>query len=240
MVNKLSFHDNHLPLISIIIPIYNEEKMIEQSLPSIFSLSFDKEVIVVNDGSTDNSMIILNEFKKSYDFKLINLSTNGGKGKAIRCALKHSTGQYFIVYDADLEYDAKEIIKLYDQAKKIEKDGISFAVYGTRFINYKKINIFYLANVFLTWLTNLLFGSNLTDMETCFKLIPSSALKKLKLTARRFEIEPQITAKLLKNKCRIVEIPITYNRRSYKQGKKIKFSDGIKAVLMLFKERLSS
>lgn len=221
-------------ILSIIIPIYNEERVVAESLPAIFNLPIDKEVIVVNDGSTDNTLYILEKMNSEYNFKLINQQTNQGKGVAVKRGLEEIDSDYFIICDADLEYNPQEIIKLLEFIQK-EEDKV--AVYGSRFLNNKRKSFHYLVNKFLTNLTNILFNSNLTDMETCFKLVPASALEKIKLSGKRFEIEPEITAQLLKNKYRIKELPISYNRRSYKEGKKITMKDGILAVIVLFKEK---
>jgi len=223
-------------MISIIVPVYNEEKTIIQSLARILALPFEKEVIVVDDGSKDRTREILEGLSAKNGFKLILQPENQGKGAAVRRGLEEISGDCFIVCDADLEYDPVEIAKLWEKLS-LEPDR-EVAVYGSRFINYKGKNLSYLANRFLTWLTNRLFGTKLTDMETCFKLIPRSALSKLKLEARGFEIEPEMTAQLIKNGYTIEECPISYNPRGYGQGKKIGFSDGVKAIITLFKQKL--
>jgi len=145
-------------------------------------------------------------------------------------------GDYFIICDADLEYDSQDVIKLFNEVIKEENDKI--VIYGSRFKNVKKISFHYLVNSFLTGMTNLLFGSRLTDVETCFKLVPKSALKKIHLSGKGFEIDPEITARLLKSGYMIKEIPISYNRRTYKEGKKITAKDGVLAVKTLLKEWL--
>jgi len=222
-------------LLSIIVPIYNEENIIKESLPAILNLDADKEIIIVNDGSTDKSIEELDKLKGQYDFKLVNLEKNQGKGNAIRVALDQVEGKYFAICDADLEYDPKELVKLLNCAQS--RNDLNLVVYGSRFLNNRQYQFHYFVNTFLTKLTNILFGSKLTDMETCFKLIPASAIKQLKLTANRFDIEPQITAQLLKNNYNIAELPISYQRRSYEEGKKIKPKDGLLAVKMLLKEK---
>lgn len=223
-------------LLSIIIPIYNEENIAADYLPRIFNLPIKKEVIIVNDGSTDNSFMILENLKKKYSFELINQVTNQGKGAAVKCGLKKITGDYFIVCDADAEYKPEDIIHLFQRATSAASQEKT-VIYGSRFLKNKKITFHYFINYFLTTLTNFLFQSHLTDMETCFKLIPSEALSKIKLSGRRFEIEPEITAQLLKNGYQINEQPISYNRRGYQDGKKIKARDGFLAVKTLFKEK---
>ncbi len=223
------------PILSIIIPIYNEEKMVAASLPAIFNLPLEKDIIVINDGSVDNTLIILRELQQKYKFQLINQPTNQGKGAAVRKGLKSILSDYFIVCDADLEYNPQEIIKLLNFKQK--EDDNDLIVYGSRFLEHKPKTIHYLVNHCLTGLTNLLFHSQLTDMETCFKLIPSSALDKIKLSGKRFEIEPEITAQLLKKGYKIKELAISYHHRSYRDGKKITPKDGLLAIITLFREK---
>lgn len=227
--------------LSIIIPVFNEERIIASSLPAIFSLTINKEVIVINDGSTDNTLKILEDLKLSHEFKLINQEINSGKGAAIRTGLAQMSGNYFIICDADLEYSPNDIVFLFNEVEKIilENSNKKVALYGSRFLTNSTWSFHYLINTFLTKLTNLLFDGKLTDMETCFKLIPSSALQEITLTSNGFEIEPEITAKLLKNNYQIIERPISYNRRGYQDGKKIKAKDGFLAIKKLIRERLS-
>jgi len=222
-------------LLSIIIPIYNEEKIAVDYLPSIFALPINKEIIIVNDGSTDDSLSIIIKLKESYSFRLIDQETNQGKGAAIKHGLNEVKGDYFIVCDADAEYYPADIISLFN--KIITTADKKTVIFGSRFLKNKPFSFHYLVNFFLTGLTNILFKSNLTDMETCFKLIPTDALAQIKLSGRRFEIEPEITAQLLKNGYKISELPINYKRRSYQEGKKIKARDGLLAIFTLFRER---
>ncbi len=223
-------------LLSIIIPIYNEEKIVAASLPLIFDLKINKEIIVINDGSTDETRAILKKLNKKYSFKLIDQTSNQGKGAALRHAFKYIRGDYFIICDADGEYEANDIVYLFEQILKIKLKGT--ILYGSRWLKTHSISWHYLINKFLTTLTNILFGSQLTDMETCFKLIPTRVLRDLKLSGRGFEIEPEITAQLLKAGYNIKELPIHYTRRSYQEGKKIKFRDGFLAIKTLIKEKL--
>ncbi|MEI6835343.1 MAG: glycosyltransferase family 2 protein [Candidatus Falkowbacteria bacterium] len=225
-------------LLSIIIPVYNEEKIIATSLPAIFSLALSKEIIIINDGSSDNTLSILKDLNKTYPFKLIDQAVNRGKGEAVKLGLEVFTGDYFIICDADLEYAPEDIIFLWQEIEKIDlaQPDKKIAVYGSRFLNKPKISFHYLINKFLTRLTNILFSSQLTDMETCFKLIPRSFLETSKISGRRFEIEPEITAKLLKNNYQIIERPVSYCRRTYLEGKKIKARDGLLAIKTLLAE----
>jgi glycosyltransferase involved in cell wall biosynthesis len=222
-------------LLSIIVPIYNEEKIVAAALPKIFALPINKEVIIVNDGSTDQTAAILIDLAHHYSFRLINQPTNRGKGAAVKRGLEEISGDYFIVCDADLEYEPTDILALLKLASTANG---RVAIYGSRFLTAPRLTGHYLINRFLTVLTNSLFGGHLTDMETCFKLIPRSALPHLKLRGRRFEIEPEITAQLLKAGYQIQEIPIHYARRSYQEGKKIKARDGLLAIRTLVAEKL--
>ncbi len=221
--------------LSIIVPIYNEERIAAISLPRIFDLAVNKEVIVVDDGSSDKTPEILKEMKLRHDFRLISQPVNRGKGAAIRRGLEEISGDYFIICDADTEYDPADIIPMF---KEIKEGAGRCALYGSRFLDKPGFSFHRAVNGFLTCLTNALFGSSLTDMETCFKLIPATALKEIRLKGERFEIEPIITAQLLKNGYRIKELPISYDRRSYKDGKKISPRDGLIAMITLLKERL--
>ncbi len=232
-------------LLSIIVPVYNEEQLIGTSLPKIFELKIAKEVIIVNDGSTDQTGIILQDLQQKFNFQLISETKNKGKGFAVRQALKQISGNYFIIYDADDEYQLSDVVSLFEEIQKInlsmnapKSNPQPVVLYGSRWLHKPALSAHYLVNKFLTALTNLLFSSHLTDMETCLKLIPSTALKDLKLKGRRFEIEPEITAQLLKANYLIKELPIQYTRRNYQQGKKIKARDGLLAIYTLIKERL--
>lgn len=223
------------PLISIIIPVYNEKKLVAAALAPIFSLPLSKEIIIINDGSNDGTEKILEQLKLNHDFKLLHQGFNQGKGAAIKRALSEISGKYFIIHDADGEYFPSDIITLIN--KIVEAPTEKIAVYGSRFLAGSKMSFHYLVNNFLSALTNILFKSQLTDMETCYKLIPQGALKHLNLSGRRFEIEPEITAQLLKAGYQIIEIPISYQRRGYDAGKKIKARDGLLAIKTLLKER---
>lgn len=227
-----------MPAVSIIIPAYNEENLIKKALEAVFDLNLDKEVIVIDDASTDNTAEQLKKLQKNFNFKLIVLPKNQGKGNAIRIGIKQAAGFWSVVFDADLEYRAEDISRLLAEAEKCKTKKI--AVFGSRFLGgYKnKFSIHYLANWFLTLSANIIFGLNLTDMETCLKLCPTEIIKNFTLKSKRFEFEPEITARLAKSKIEIKEIPVSYSRRTYKQGKKIRFKDGLIAVKTLVQERI--
>ena len=222
--------------LSIIVPVYNEENLVLLSLPPIFNLPINKEVLVIDDGSSDHTLKILEDLKKEYEFKLIAQKVNQGKGAAIKKGLENINGDYFIICDADLEYDPQDIVSLFSEIENNEQNKKT-VIYGSRFKNKPSLSFHYLVNTFLTKLTNLLFFSHLTDMETCFKLVPKEALLEITLSGKRFEFEPEITSQLLKKGYKIKEIPISYNRRSYKEGKKITAKDGFLAIKTLIRER---
>jgi glycosyltransferase involved in cell wall biosynthesis len=223
--------------LSVIVPVYNEANTIRQILEKINGVNIDKEIIVVDDGSIDGTHKVLNTIFYP-NLKVIYHGSNRGKGAAFVTGLAHATGEFTIAQDADLEYNPAEFSVLLDYAVK---NGLQ-AVYGSRFLKgWRHATTFfhYCVNRFLTCLTNFLFASNLTDMETCYKLVKTDILKSLQLSAERFELEPEITIKLLKNGIHISEIPVSYKKRSYRQGKKISWQDGFSTLLFIIKMRLS-
>jgi glycosyltransferase involved in cell wall biosynthesis len=195
----------------------------------------DKEIIILDDGSKDDSPKILAKLaeEKPHLKVILNLK-NHGKGFTVREGYKHTTGDYVIVQDADMEYDPQDYKKLLTEVKKGAQ-----VVYGSRFAgDYKDMtNLHYFGNRVLTMLTNLLYGAHLTDMETCYKLLPGEFVRSLKLKSDRFDFEPEITSKILKSGMKIVEVPISYRGRSWKDGKKITWRDGLHAVKTLIKFR---
>ncbi|MFA5888779.1 MAG: glycosyltransferase family 2 protein [Candidatus Paceibacterota bacterium] len=216
-------------MISIIIPAYNEEKTIFQVLTSTQRAfqNTEHEIIVVDDGSTDTTGIICESY---LNIKYIQLPQNHGKGFAIREGLKQSKGSFCAIQDADLEYNPETLYKLSLQAKN------DVAIYGKR--DKKQGYFFYkIGNTILSWVCNILYKSNLFDIYTCYKVIPSPILKSFKLTSNGFEIEAEITAKLLRSKTLIIEIPITYTSRTFEEGKKIRGIDAIIGIWTLIKNR---
>ena len=225
-------------LLSIVIPVYNEKNTLLQIIQKIDELpsSLNREMILVDDGSTDGSREILKTLENRKDVKVIYKEKNTGKGDSLKVGFKNSRGEYVIVQDADLEYDPKDYFKLLDVIQNTEKT----VVYGSRFTGtYKDMSaLHYYGNKFLTFITNLLYGVWLTDMETCYKLFPGNFIRGLELKANRFDFEPEITAKIIKNKFKIVEVPITYYGRTHFEGKKITWKDGFNAIWSLIKYRL--
>ncbi len=231
--------------LSIIIPVYNEEKTINELLNKVYRIklptSLKKEIIVVDDGSTDNTKKVLSGFKiKNSKFKILRHEKNKGKGAAIRTGIEKATGDLIIIQDADLEYDPVDYLRL---LKPILEDKVE-VVYGTRLANYplkffgKEKTVLpshLIANKFLTFLTNLLYGSKLTDMETGYKIFKSTVLRKISIKSNGFDIEPEITAKILKLNIPIIEVPIVTKPRTYQEGKKIGWTDGLVAILTLIK-----
>lgn len=230
--------------LSIVVPVYNEEKTISLLLDKVLSVNLPKnvkkEVIVVNDGSTDKTGEILQKFVKKV--RLVNHLENRGKGAAVRTGFGLTRGDFVLIQDADLEYSPDDFGRLLEPVIKNQAD----AVYGTRLQNYPlrlwgsrktPLPFHWISNHILTWFMNMVCGSNLSDMETCYKLIRRDVLEKLSLQANRFEIEPEITVKLLKNNYQIVEIPIKVKPRGYKAGKKIGWKDGVQVVWSIIKYR---
>ncbi len=221
--------------LSILMPVYNEEKTVETVVKSIYSSlnGIKKEIIIVDDNSKDNTFKILDKLKNKYkEIKLFRHEINKGKGGSVRTAIKEITGDLVIIQDSDLEYNPREIK---DLIRFKEKSGAS-VVYGSRALNKKNKHSYlsyYLGNVFLNILTNLLYGSKITDMETCYKLIPRNIIKSLDLKSNGFDMEPEITAKILRKGYSIKETSISYNPRSKEEGKKIKWKDGIIALWAL-------
>jgi glycosyltransferase involved in cell wall biosynthesis len=225
-------------LLSIIIPAYNEASSIIRILNKVSDVNLiqniQKEIIIINDCSLDNTEKIVNEYikeKKELNIRLFSQIKNQGKGAAIHKGIELATGDFIIVQDADLEYDPEDINILL----KPMLDGFADVVYGSRFVggNPHRILFFWhtVGNKFLTFLSNMFTNLNLTDMETCYKLFRSDVIKKLRLKEKRFGFEPEVTAKMSRVKgIRIYEVGISYYGRTYDEGKKIKASDGFRAI----------
>jgi len=229
--------------LSIIIPVYNEEKTLEQVIKKIQDVNLGnikKELIIVNDCSKDNSFNIAKKLIKKYkNIKLINHEKNLGKGIAIRTGLKSFTGDIVLIQDADLEYNPEE----YKRLIKPILEKRTKVVYGSRLLGKIRgfsIPIHYYGNIFLSLITTLLYFRKITDMETCYKIMASDVIKNIKLRAKRFDFEPEITAKIIKKGYKIIEIPIDYNSRSFQEGKKITWKDGLKAIYYLIKYRFTN
>lgn len=220
--------------LSVIIPVYNEEKTVKNVIRRVSEVGMDKEIIVVNDGSTDATSEELSGIADT-DIKIINLEKNRGKSAAVRRGIQESSGELIIIQDADLEYDPSDYSRLLE-AYSLE---LPMAVYGNRFpLSGKKMFLRQrAANKVLTLMTDILYFSRVGDMETCYKLLPGDILRNMELKEERFGIEAEVTSKLLKAGVRIVGVPIEYSPRDYSEGKKIRFKDFLQAVLILIKLR---
>lgn len=225
--------------LSVIVPVYNEKSTIDRIIRVVQLVPVKKEIVIVDDGSTDGTReLVRQRFVGQDGFKVIFHEKNQGKGAAVRTGIGAASGDAVIIQDADLEYDPMDYLPL---IQALEKDGAS-VVYGSRFMGKKKVTSGWhrAVNFFLTWLTNILFSSRLSDMETCYKLFRSKIIKGIRLESNGFEIEVELTAKILKSGERIVEVPVSYKGRSFHEGKKIGWRDGIKAVSTLIYYRFSS
>ncbi|MFH1397812.1 MAG: glycosyltransferase family 2 protein [Candidatus Omnitrophota bacterium] len=224
-----------MPLLTVIVPVYNEINTLKCILEKINSVNVDKEIIIVDDCSPDGSVNMLKKIKNN-DIKVILHNQNRGKGASFLTGLAIAQGEFVILQDADLEYNPQDYVALVDYALK---NNLA-VVYGSRFLKTWRVTSLghYLVNKLLTTFTNILFRSSLTDMETCYKLVRLDLLKGLNLQSQGFEIEPEITGKILKKGYRIAEIPISYNPRYYYQGKKIGWKDGLSTIFCLIRLRL--
>lgn len=231
--------------LSIIIPCYNEKNLVSKILDKILETSvsygFQKEIIVIDDASTDGTETVLKSFAGHPSIQVIRQEKNQGKGAAVRIALEKVTGDVIIIQDADLEYDPKD----YNKMLQPIVEGFADVVYGSRFMGegpHRVLFFFHtIGNKFLTFLSNLFTGLNLTDMETGYKMFKTEILKKVSLKENRFGFEPEITAKIshLKN-TRIYEVGIAYYGRTYYEGKKINWADGLHAIWCIFKYNIFS
>jgi len=226
--------------LSILIPVYNEIRTLETLLEKVLAapLPCEREIVVVDDGSTDGSREILRDYARRHSvIRLFLHKQNGGKGKAVRTAIRHMTGDWAIIQDADLEYDPNDWQAMLVPVEK----GIADAVYGSRFMmgRYRRALYFWhtFANKILTTTSNVLNDLNLTDMETCYKLVRADILKSLNLRSHGFDLEPELTAKLARWGARIYEVPISYQGRSYVEGKKIRARDALQALAAMVRYR---
>ena len=226
-------------LISIVVPVYNEAKTVAAVIERLVAIDLPapREILVVNDGSTDGTRAVLDAVAQRPELRIIHAEKNGGKGSAIRIGFTQASGTIVAIQDADLELDPAQLA---DLVKPI-LDGRTKVVYGSRFLAGRPdapwLSVF--ANQTLTTITNVLFGGRLTDMETCYKVMAADVARSLNLESNRFDIEPEITAKLLRAGHSIVELPIRFEPRSRAQGKKIGWKDGVRAIQVLLKYRFT-
>ncbi len=224
--------------LSIIIPVYNEKNTLKQLVEAVSATPYNKELILVDDGSTDGTRDILAELRGP-EIKIIFHKSNLGKGAALKTGFAAASGEIVLIQDADLEYDPAE----YPVLLKPILDGKADVVYGSRFAGYGAHRVIYfwhyIGNRFLTLVSNLFTNLNLTDMETCYKVFHREIIQNLKLKENRFGFEPEITAKIAKTKgIRIYEVPISYYGRTYDEGKKIGWKDGFRALWCIFRYNL--
>ena len=225
------------PLLSVVMPAYNERDTIEEIIGRVLAVPLRIELIVVDDGSKDGTRDILTELAKTKPFKLIFQPQNGGKGAALRRGFQEVTGDLVVIQDADLEYSPEELPDLIS----LICEGRADVVYGSRFLGRHRVFLFthYAGNRLLTLLTNMLYNTMLTDMETCYKVMRTEVLRSFSVSQNGFGIEPELTAKIFKRGYRVYEVPITYDGRGYEEGKKITWRDGVVALWVLLKYRFT-
>ena len=233
--------------LSVLIPVYNEERTVEEVVRRVSAVPIPKEIILIDDGSKDQSREILTRLQEANDhpsdplnqIKVFFQPFNQGKGAALKSGLSHVTGDVIIIQDADLEYDPKDYPILLEPIQA----GLADVVYGTRFSGggAHRVLFFwhYVGNLTLTLLSNMLTNLNLSDMEVGYKIFRAEALKDIELKSKRFGFEPEITVKLAKKQCRFYEVPISYHGRTYAEGKKITWKDGLAALYYLVRFRLA-
>jgi len=222
--------------LSVVIPAYNEKPTIAEIIARVKATPYDKEIIVVDDGSTDGTREILRQMPGGDVLQVIYREKNGGKGAAVHDGFERASGDIILIQDADLEYDPREYPALIQPIM----EGRASVVYGSRFLGGPRRAMFFthmLGNQLLTFVTNVLYDTILSDMETCYKVFKAEVVKGMPLKSRRFEMEPEITARVLKKGIRIYEVPISYAGREFAEGKKITWRDGITALWTLIKYR---
>jgi glycosyltransferase involved in cell wall biosynthesis len=222
--------------ISVIIPVYNEIHTIREILSRVHRMKLADEIIIVDDGSSDGTRELLKEYFNQEPYHVIFHERNLGKGAAVNTGIKAAQGDVIIIQDADLEYDPRE----YPNLLKPIEEGLADVVYGSRFLGGARRPILFwnmVANKILTLVTNVLYNNILTDMETGYKVFRKEIVQDMTIHAKRFDFEPEFTAKVLKKKVKIFEVPISFNPRDYSEGKKIRMRDAFEAMWTLFKYR---
>ena len=226
------------PTLTVIIPVFNEERTIERVVRAVAAVDLDKEIVVVDDASTDRTPDILEKLASEGLIRRFRQDRNQGKGAAVRTGISEARGDICVIQDADLEYQPRDFPELIRPILEMDAD----AVYGSRFMGPHRVFLYwhYAANRLLTWMTNLLYDTMLTDMETGYKAVRTHILRDMNLKSNTFDIEPEITAKLFKRGHKVFEVPITYNGRTYAEGKKIRAKDAVLALVALIRFRFSN
>jgi len=224
-------------MLTVIIPVYNEERTLAQVVRSVEEVDLPLEILVVDDASTDSTPRIIREMEDAGRIRAFRLERNRGKGAAVRRGIDEARGEICVIQDADLEYQPRDFPELVRPLTELGAD----AAYGSRFLGPHRVFLYwhYTANRVLTWLTNVLFDTMLTDMETGYKAVRTELLRDMVLRSDSFDIEPEITAKLFKRRCKVFEVPITYNGRTYAEGKKITATDALRALVALVRFRFT-
>jgi glycosyltransferase involved in cell wall biosynthesis len=222
--------------ITVIIPAFNEKNTIQEIVRRVQAMKMVDEIIIVDDGSTDGTRDLISNMDGKNNVRIILHEKNQGKGAAVRSGISAANGDVLMIQDADLEYDPRE----YPNLMKPIEEGMADVVYGSRFLGAPHRAILFwnmVANKLLTLMTNILYNNILTDMETGYKVFKREVVADMKIHAKRFDFEPEFTAKILKKNVRVFEVPITFNPRDYNEGKKIKMRDAFEAVWTLIKYR---
>lgn len=225
------------PLLSVVMPVYNERDTIAEIIGRVLAVPIRTQLIVVDDGSTDGTRDLLKGLQQSRRFTLVFQERNRGKGAALRRGFQEVRGDLVVIQDADLEYSPEE----YPELIALICEGRADVVFGSRFLGRHRVFLFthYLGNVLLTFITNVLYNTMLSDMETCYKVMRTEVLRSMTLRSDGFGIEPELTAKIFKRGYRVYEVPITYDGRGYEEGKKITWRDGLVALGVLLKYRFT-
>jgi glycosyltransferase involved in cell wall biosynthesis len=225
------------PLLSVVMPVYNEIETAEEMIRRVLAVPLRTQLIVIDDRSTDGTRDLLVRLQKELGFTLLLQPRNQGKGGALRRGFEAVEGDLVVIQDADLEYSPEEFPQLID----LICQGRADVVYGSRFLGRHRVFLFthYAGNRFLTFITNVLYNTMLSDMETCYKVMRTDVLRSMRLESSGFGIEPEMTAKIFKRGYRVYEVPITYDGRGYEEGKKITWRDGVIALWVLVKYRFT-
>jgi glycosyltransferase involved in cell wall biosynthesis len=223
------------PLLSVVMPVFNEVQTVEEMIRRVLAVPLRTQLIVVDDCSTDGTRDVLARLQAELGFSLLLQSRNRGKGSALRRGFESVAGDVVVIQDADLEYSPEE----FPQLIELICEGRADAVFGSRFLGRHRVFLFthYVGNRLITLVTNLLYNTMLTDMETCYKVMRTEVLRSMELHSNGFGIEPELTAKIFKRGYRVYEVPITYDGRGYLEGKKITWRDGVIALWVLLKYR---